>query len=182
MMPDLLRKIAGIRIHLKVDDPETATTYRFGFDFPLVWSLYKVMMGGRNEQEGLTHAWRLALFGAGVAISKQHETDGQDIEVEVPNDTDYRLQFMIFNLWQTLKQRYPTQDDILLDVSYDALQSGLFTRTDAGEFASLMLQERIESEAWRKRVNKYADAQGLKRPELKGGRPKTRNKNPENSG
>ena len=181
-MPDLLRKIAGIRIHLTVDDPETATKYRFGFDFPLAWSLYKVAMGGKNEQEGLIHVWRFALFGANVALAKQHEVAGQDIEVEVPNDTDYRLQIMIFNLWQTLKERYPTQDDLLLDVSYDALQSGLFTRTDAADFASLMLQERIESEAWRKRVNKYADAQGRKRPELKGGRPKNRNKNPEFSG
>jgi hypothetical protein len=163
------QKLGNMTIYLDLVDPKAKTWQQYEFPFEIVWAFYRV-----SKELGPADAFRLAALGVMVDGIRIRDVPGQDVELltRLTPSTGERLEFMIDQLWQVLLKEFPKQVDFLLDTSYKMLRNGYFSRSEAAEFASQMLGKPIESEAWRKRVNKFARDRGRDPLDLPKGRPK----------
>jgi hypothetical protein len=69
----------------------------------------------------------------------------------------FRLEF----IYNTLGSVFSSPEDMLLNFSYALLQTRQITREYAASMASRALGREMSTTAWRKRVDRYAEAQGL---------------------
>ena len=71
-----------------------------------------------------------------------------------------RLQYALDELC-TRVDEWTDNEDMLLDQSYVALEQGRWTRARAANIAQTVLKKPLSTEAWRKRVDRWAEKQGL---------------------
>ena len=103
------------------------------------------------DSYGADHAQELLMTAVRVA----HAAENQSEEVPVYN---------VAQFIQALKNdraKLTNEEHVFLAQSYEHLKSKDWTRAQAAAFASTMLGRAIGIEAWRKRVDRWAEDQGL---------------------
>ncbi len=137
--------------------------------FRLAWALHQV-----TEVVGGLYTKTLIESGAGalkgpLVQEVQGTVKGPDYNL---NDHDRYILNNFATITRVLLQECPTAEDLLLRVSYDGLRKRLLTRASAAALATEMLQRSkskqskpIGTEAWRKRVDRFAEREGLAKVE-----------------
>jgi hypothetical protein len=125
---------------LKVDDPITGDTWAVPLDVTTFMHFYNTI-----KNEGIERAQQIAL--ASLQFTRH----------EVTEEDQRRLAAA---LWQV--QNYPVFDreEIMLVSSYWALRQKHLTREQVAQEASTFLGKRLSTDAWRKRVDRWAEEQG----------------------
>jgi hypothetical protein len=122
-------------------------------EFPLLgyWHLYRIM-----SQMNPADVEEVAVFGYLIG------TDGKGTE-----------RHRVRELMRALRPpRLESLEDALLDFTYEVLKDKKTNYAAAADLVSKVTQQKVTAEAWRKRIQRWADKAGRDRLELRG-RPKT---------
>lgn len=147
---------------MALQDPETGRpifTYVTWPESTTYWSWYEVI-----KEWGIDQAHRMAILSAEIVAGDLAEQEKANLR-KMLEAIKWHCDF--------LKDRRQAA----LRASYDMLQRGEWTRAKAAEHAKWMLGKEIETEAWRKAVNKWAKEQGKPELKLPHGRPSKENRN-----
>ncbi len=128
----------------------------FTLAFGVVWSILTA--------PSATSILAIAGIGAQVTYRALQGID-QSTEVIIPKSIRSHYEAFILATYEELKNRFPNEESLLIDFSYNMLRQREATRADMAHFASFMLGETIGTEAWRKRVDRWAERQGLPKVE-----------------
>ncbi len=123
--------------------------------FIMAWSIYRT--------RGYRPVFEIAMLGAQIA--NQHINPNTKLPREVEEETR-RVVMMLHDAIN----RHQTPEDLLCFFAYQLLSGGLANRTEVAQLASYLLERPIESDTWRKRLDKYIEAHKLKRLTLAQGR------------
>ena len=128
-------------VRFNVKDPVTCDTWPVALDVAEFWRFYQLI-----KSEGIEQARSLVLSGLQFARHEVTEEDTRRISAA---------------LWEV--QHYPvfSPEEIQLWRSYWELQRKETTRDEAAQRASAFLETPISTDAWRKRVDRWAEDQGL---------------------
>ncbi len=146
-----LEDMANINVTFSFSNGET-----INMPFIVAWSIY--------HSPGYRPVFEIAMLGAQIA-KPDINTDPslrQQIEEEARKVT-----IMVFT---GLKQKHPTREDLLCFFSYQLLSQGLANRPEVAQLVSYLLGRTIETDTWRKRLDKYIEAHGLAALKLVQGR------------
>ena len=138
----------------------SAITGEIEFELPAA-AFLRICWSLPPGKDGYQHAMEMAQFGAWLV--KQSDLSTSEIE-------RLRTVFAAFYHYAE-REQWTTRLDPLLSACYHMLRDKLVTRRGAAEFASQQLNEYVDPEAWRKRVDRWAMARGL--PPVAGQRLKT---------
>ncbi len=171
-----------IRFVLEYGDPPRELNIGFG----IVWALHRVLVSsntqttdkgvGYNDQ-GLYDAYNIALFSMAAHQQLRSLSNQRPSQHREPQgfSLDPRTQEELLRIFEEARQSlyddYPTAEHLLLRVSYNELHAGRFNRAEAAEFASAFLDETIENDTWRKRLDNFIIKYDLDPIKLNPGRP-----------
>lgn len=161
--PDDAKDLITFTFHL--DGPDTGKTLQIGFRTVGLWMLYKILnqIGVEGVESLITTAGALT-----EVIAKEEVTD-------LPDTFGRVWQSLATNL--NVAPREPASlvvgdEQEVLGFCYALLRNQIIGREQAADIAKILLQskEPIDVDAWRKRVNRWADREKLPHP----GKPRQR--------
>ena len=130
----------GAAITLNITDPVTGNTQAITIDAATFLHFHQLI-----KTEGADHAYTIATAGLQFA---QHDVSEHDVKW---------IQAVLRGI-----QNVPefSQEELLLSLAYWNLRLKKTTREESATHASAFLSTTISTDAWRKRVDRWAKAQG----------------------
>ncbi len=111
------------------------------------------------DKYGIEHAQNVLRAGVNMARAPREEAVYEAEKQREEHNIASMLQALDRN-----REKLANSEEDILDLSYRQLLFKQWTREEAAENASTLLQRPISTEAWRKRVDRWAEARG--RPPL----------------
>ncbi len=148
--------VDDLTLSITLQDPRTNKHSQVELPFRLAWSLHRI-----TAELGITYTVGAGLVGVFAATGGKLTDNAQE-----------RLDIIIRGYAQSIVDKWPRAEDMLLQVSHRGLQEGIFNRVTAAAFASELLGEEIDPETWRKRTNAFAKLHDLGGSGLSPGRPR----------
>ena len=138
-----------LRLVFPIEDPKVR---QIEIRTPLLrfWGAYRAI-----HQGGLDESLALVVFGSSVygAI--------RDRGVADPERTFAKVWRWMGDHYELGINRWETETDLVMSFCYFLLRHKLITRAEAAQFAREALNEPIDQESWRKRIDRWANRHKL---------------------
>ncbi len=163
-------KFEDLTFFVRLEDPETGNLHEIAIPFYLFLAVHRVVKQGKR---GGIDARFIAFFGAYLQIfldlrKGQPYEDTSTLEKEAGQRLEHYSQQIgqiIYDLEVTAKEHFKDDEDLLLRATYTMLKNGFMSRSEAVDFANQMLGKNFTTDAWRKRVDRWAEHEGLPKVE-----------------
>ncbi len=162
---------SNLRIGITSPTQVNGEPLRILLDYRIFLPIFR--MGTRYGPTGRSDALVLAAFGGSMALQIRQSLDERRHQADkLTEDETKQIWTVIQEIWKATEAHFRDDEEAVLDITYRALRDGIYNRGDAAIFASQMLGRNLSSEAWRKRVDRWADNKKLDPVEQPRGRPK----------
>jgi hypothetical protein len=117
-----------------------------------------------GNQAGWEAAARMVLLGA--ALQKIADVQKADLPSEGAELTDEDKQQLVVVCRYLHRAAHYLGREKVLEMTYNLLREGSVNRTQAAMLASVALGKKVETEAWRKAIDRFAETRGLPKVEI----------------
>ncbi len=128
-------------------------------------------------RQGSSRVFHLMLLGGTVALHVRHTNMAvSTMPAKLMRNERIRVADILNHIQRAIQKHFKNNEEAVIAATYVGLVRDACTRSEAALFASAMLGRTITSEAWRKRVDRWAQDKSRNLPPvgLSSGRPRTK--------